>query len=80
MTTPRCHDLPGPDWPAIATSDGWIPFNEHSAQLLAINGMLLAYGSDHVERLRREGALDALDEECARLRKAAIEAGPSDRW
>lgn len=38
----------------MATSDGWVPFDEQAATRLAESAMMLAFGSEHVERLRQE--------------------------
>jgi hypothetical protein len=54
--TARCRDFPGPDWPAIATSRGWVPLNDESVAQLAASAMLLACSPEHVERLQREHA------------------------
>jgi hypothetical protein len=51
--TCRCYDEYGPAEPAIATSEGWVPFNEQTAADLAASAMLLAHGEEHIERLRR---------------------------
>jgi hypothetical protein len=52
--TGRCYDFPGPAEPAIATSRGWVPFNEQDARELALSGMLLAFSPEHVDRLQNE--------------------------
>jgi hypothetical protein len=38
----------------MATSAGWVPFDELAAERLAESGMLLACSREHVERLRQE--------------------------
>lgn len=53
--TSRCFDFPGPrDHLAVATSKGWIPFDDECAAKLAASAMMLAAGPDHVQRLQRE--------------------------
>jgi hypothetical protein len=53
--TDHCYDLPGPrDRLVMATSDGWVPFDEDAATKLAESAMMLAFGAKHVDRLRRE--------------------------
>jgi hypothetical protein len=53
--TGRCYDLPGPwDQLVVATSDGWVPFDERAATKLAASAMMLACGPEHLERLREE--------------------------
>ncbi len=53
--TGHCYDLPGPhDQLVVATSEGWVPFDEDAATKLAESAMMLAFGPEHVERLRQE--------------------------
>jgi hypothetical protein len=53
--TGHCYDLPGPkDQLVVATSDGWVPFDERPAAKMAASAMMLACGPDHLERLRQE--------------------------
>jgi len=47
--------LQGPrDQLMMATSAGWVPSDEEAATKLAESAMMLAFGAEHVERLRRE--------------------------
>jgi hypothetical protein len=53
--TGHCYDLPGPkDQLVVATSDGWVPFDERAAAKMAASAMMLACGPEHLERLRQE--------------------------
>jgi hypothetical protein len=53
--TGHCYDLPGPrDQLVVATSRGWVPFDEQAARKLAESAMMLACGPEHLERLRQE--------------------------
>jgi hypothetical protein len=53
--TGHCYDLLGPkDQLVVATSKGWVPFDERAATRLAESAMMLAFGPEHVERLRQE--------------------------
>lgn len=50
-----CYDYPGPrDQLVMATSTGWVPFDEVAAKRVAESAMLLACSPEHVERLRQE--------------------------
>ena len=60
VMTDHCYDLLGPkDQLVLATSDGWVPFDEQAATKLAESAMMLAFGSEHVERLRQESQAPA---------------------
>jgi hypothetical protein len=60
VMTDRCYDLLGPkDQLVVATSDGWVPFDEQAATRLAESAMMLAFGPEHVERLRQESQAPA---------------------
>lgn len=53
--TGHCYDLPGPkDQLVVATSEGWVPFDERAAAKMAASAMMLACGPEHVECLRHE--------------------------
>jgi hypothetical protein len=53
--TGHCYDLPGPkDQLVVATSKGWVPFDERAAAKMAASAMMLACGQEHLERLRQE--------------------------
>ena len=53
--TGHCYDLPGPrDQLVVATSEGWVPFDERAAAKMAASAMMLACGPEHLERLRQE--------------------------
>jgi hypothetical protein len=53
--TDHCYDLPGPkDQLVVATSKGWVPFDERAAAKMAASAMMLACGPEHLERLRQE--------------------------
>jgi hypothetical protein len=58
--TDHCYDLLGPkDQLVVATSNGWVPFDEQAATRLAESAMMLAFGAEHVERLRQESQAPA---------------------
>lgn len=55
-----CYDFPGPrDRLVMATSAGWVPFDEIAAKRVAESAMLLACSPEHVERLRQEAQAPA---------------------
>jgi hypothetical protein len=43
----------------MATSEGWVPFDEEAATKMAESAMMLAFGPEHVERLRQESQAPA---------------------
>lgn len=58
--TGHCYDFPGPrDRLVMATSAGWVPFDEVAAKRVAESAMLLACSPEHVERLRQEAQASA---------------------
>jgi hypothetical protein len=58
--TDHCYDLLGPkDQLVVATSDGWIPVDERAATKMAESAMMLAFGPEHIERLRQESQAPA---------------------
>ena len=80
VMTDHCYDLLGPkDQLVVATSDGWIPFDERAATRLAESAMMLAFGPEHVERLRQESQAPASSasppEPPAQLTAGAPDAG-----
>jgi len=58
--TGHCYDLPGPkDQLVVATSEGWVPFDERAAAKMAASAMMLACGPEHLGRLRQEAQAPA---------------------